>query len=452
MIIRRTAWLVPVLVAWATAAPAQSGQPQTGPPVSLTDAIARARATHPDAAAAIAAEQAAMRAATQARSGYLPSIDLVESWQRSNQPVFVFSSLLSQRRFTSANFAIDALNHPDAIDNFRTGLVLDQPIYNGAVRAATESASVGVKLAGAQRQLVSQQLATAVTEAYGRVLVADGARAAATAAVDAANADRELVTNRRDAGTATDADVLQVQLLVARAEQQRIQADADARVARAGLAALIGAPLDEAFTLDRSALAATAPPSGGAAADLAAMQDEALKQRPDVQSARLHVDLASAKVSEAKSSFLPQVGVQAGWEGNGVSWTSRAGSWMVGASARINLFRGRSDQARLGAANDVLVARKHELAKTETNARVEIIAASARVDAAQASARVARAALAQARESHRITRDRYEAGLADIAALLRAAEAVAQAETNVSAADAAVLTSAATLEQALGRS
>ena len=33
--------------------------------------------------------------------------------QRGNQPVFVFGSLLNQRNFTEANFAIDALNHPD---------------------------------------------------------------------------------------------------------------------------------------------------------------------------------------------------------------------------------------------------------------------------------------------------------------------------------------------------
>lgn len=417
---------------------------QTGAPLTLADAIARARATHPDAAAAIAAEQAATRAATQARAGYLPTVDLIESWQRGNQPVFVFSSLLSQRQFSAANFAIDALNHPDAVNNFRTGLTIDQPLYNGAVRAATASASVGVKLAAAQRQMVAQQLATAVTDAYGRVLVAEGARRASDAAVEAARADRDLVTNRRDAGVANEADVLQVELLVARADQQRIQAGADLRIARAGLAALIGAPLDSEFALTMATPAATP-------LDVAVMQDEALKQRPDVASARLQVELAGAKVSEARSTFFPQVGVQAGWEGNGDTWTSRSSSWMVGANARINLFRGRSDQARLGAANDVLVARKQELSKTETSAKVDVIAAAARLDAARSTARVARAALAQARESHRIIRDRYEAGLADIASLLRAAEATAQAETQVSAADAAVLTTSAALEQARGR-
>lgn len=437
--IRRPIALVVWLLAWALPAAAQ-----TGAPLTLADAMARARTTHPDAAAAIAAEQAATRAATAARAGYLPTVDLIESWQRGNQPVFVFSSLLSQRRFTAANFAIDALNRPDSVNNFRTGVTVDQPLYNGTVRAATTAATVGIKLAAAQRQMVAQQLASAVTDAYGRVLVAEGARRAAAAAVEAAGADRDLVINRRDAGVANEADVLQVELLVARADQQRIQATADLRIARAGLAALIGAPLDSEFALTTTLPAA-------ASGDLAAMQEEAVKQRPDVASARLQVDLAGAKITEARAAFLPQVGVQAAWEGNGGMWASRSGSWIVGASARINVFRGRADQARLGAATDVLTARKQELARTETAAKVDVITASARLDAARATARVARAALAQARESHRIIRDRYDAGLADIAALLRASEAVAQAETQVGAADANVLVTSAALERAMGR-
>lgn len=431
------------LVVWLLVT-ATGASAQTSGALTLADAIARARSTNPDAAAAEAAERAATRAATEARAGYLPTVDAVESWQRGNQPVFVFSSLLSQRQFTAANFAIGALNHPDAVNNFRTGIVVDQPIFNGAVRAATSSAAIGIKLAATQRQQVAQHLASAVTDAYGRVLIEEGALRAASAGVDAARADRELVTARRDAGVANDADVLQVELLVARAEQLRIQARADLRIARAGLAALIGAPLDSEFTL------AIVPPSN-VPADLAALQAQAVTQRPDVASARLSVDLAAARITEARASFLPQVDLQAGWEGNGATWASRSSSWIVGASARINLFRGRSDHARLGAANDVLIERKQQLSKAETQAKVDVIAATARLDAARATVLVAHAAVAQAHESHRIIRDRYEAGLADVAALLRATEAVTQAETQLNAADAAVLTMSAALERAIGR-
>jgi outer membrane protein TolC len=64
---------------------------------------------------------------------------------------------------------------------------------------------------------------------------------------------------------------------------------------------------------------------------------------------------------------------------------------------------------------------------------------------------VGRDAVAQARESRRIIRDRYEAGLTDVTSLLRSAEAMAQAEAQQIAAQVAVLTQTAALQRALGR-
>ena len=99
-------------------------------PLSLTDAIARARAHNPDAGSSAAAEREAAERVTQARAGYWPRVDVAESWQRGNQPVFVFSSLLSQRQFTAADFALGALNHPDAVDNFRSAVTVEQPLFD----------------------------------------------------------------------------------------------------------------------------------------------------------------------------------------------------------------------------------------------------------------------------------------------------------------------------------
>ena len=66
-------------------------------PLSLSAAIARAKTHNPDAGASAAAEREAAERVTQARSGYFPKIDAAESWQRGNNPVFVFSSRLAQR-------------------------------------------------------------------------------------------------------------------------------------------------------------------------------------------------------------------------------------------------------------------------------------------------------------------------------------------------------------------
>ena len=90
-------------------------------------------------------------ALTQARAGYLPKVDVAESWQRGNQPVFVFSSLLAQRQFTAADFALDALNHPDAVDNFRSAVMIEQSLFDGATRANVAAAGIGHDMAAAAR-------------------------------------------------------------------------------------------------------------------------------------------------------------------------------------------------------------------------------------------------------------------------------------------------------------
>jgi outer membrane protein TolC len=83
--------------------------------------------------------------------------------------------------------------------------------------------------------------------------------------------------------------------------------------------------------------------------------------------------------------------------------------------------------------------------------RLDVQIAIARLEAARASEAVGRAAAESARESRQIVRDRYESGLADAAMLLRAADAVQQAEAQQISALVNVLTATATLQRAVGR-
>jgi outer membrane protein TolC len=415
-------------------------------PLSLADAIARARAHNPDASSSAAAERAAAQRVTQAEAGYWPRVDVAESWQRGDQPVFVFGSLLAQRQFTAADFALGALNHPDATDNFRSAVTLEQPLFDSATRANAASAGIGQQMATATRVMVDHDLATGVTDAYGRVLMASGARRSADAAVEAALADRELAGNRRDAGLVTDADVLQIDVRVSRTREQQILAASDERIARAQLNQVMGEPLAEVFVLDQAPAVAAIDVT-----DLEALESEALKSRPDLTIASLEEQRARSSQSAARAAFLPQVSAQGVWEFNGGTWDNRASSWIVGAVARVNVFHGFADRARLAEASEEVTRRALERNKTETAARLDVRVAVARLDAARASELVGRDAVAQARESRRIIRDRYEAGLTDVTSLLRSGEAMAQAEAQQIAAQVAVLTQTAALQRALGR-
>lgn len=416
------------------------------PRLTLTDAVARARAQNPDAGSAAAAAREAEQRVVQARAGYLPRVDLTESWQRGNQPVFVFSSLLSQRRFTAADFVLPALNHPDAVDNFRAALIGEQTVFDGEVRAGVAAAGVGRDIAAIRTTIVDRDLAVGVTRAYGRVLSAVAALHSSDAAIEAARADRERAANRRDAGLATDADVLQLDVYVARTRERQIRAASDERTARAELNQLMGEPLDAIFALDPAVLSAPLDTS-----NLAAFEAEALENRPDVRLAALEERLGTVNLDAAHDAFLPQVVAHGGWEWNGGAWNTRASSWVVGAVARLNLFQGFAHKARLAEAREQVTRRALERRKTETSVRLDVYLAAARLDAARASEAAGRAAVSQAQESRRIVRDRYDAGLADGAALLRATEAVLEAESLQTAAGIAVLTETAALERALGR-
>jgi len=144
-----------LLAALVTVSPAHAQVPLT-----LQEAIARATAGNLDARIAALAEKEAAHRVDQARAGYLPRVDASETWHRGNQPVFVFGSLLNQRRFTEADFALDALNHPDALDNFRVAVGAEQSIYDGgATRARVRAAELGVaQVRGIQEQRVVSTL------------------------------------------------------------------------------------------------------------------------------------------------------------------------------------------------------------------------------------------------------------------------------------------------------
>jgi outer membrane protein TolC len=340
---------------------------------------------------------------------------------------------------------LDGLNHPGALDNFRSAISVQQSLFDRAISAKVRVASIGRDMAATSRRLVDQDLTSAVTDAFGRVLTAAAMVRSAAAMVETARADRELAVNRRDAGRVTDADVLQLDVYLARTLEQHVQATSDERIARARLNQLMGEPLSTLFALDL-----TAPAIAIDITRPAALEEEAVTNRPEVSLVRQQEQLAAAKVDAARAAYLPRVAVQGGWELNGGTWTSRSSSWVAGAVASQPV-PGLADQARLAEARELATRRAIEKGRAETMARLDVQIALHRLEAARASEAVGRAAADQARESRRIIRDRYVSGLTDAATLLRSADAEQQAEAQQIAARVSVLTATATLQRAVGR-
>ncbi|RPI53139.1 MAG: TolC family protein [Acidobacteria bacterium] len=413
--------------------------------LSLLSAIDLALATHPDVVGTRAAVREAEQRVTQARAGFFPKIDFTQSWQRGNQPVFVFGSLLAQRQFAEADFAIQQLNHPAPITNARSAFSLEYALFDGGrTRAAARAATLETSVARAVERQTRNDLALATTRAYGRALGADAERQAAVAAVATAEEDARTAEARRDAGTVTEADVLAMQAHLAEMRARAIDAAAEERIARADLNRLMNRPLETAMVLEQAPIAA------GAASGQAASAQKPGEGRPELEQAALRVDLANAARARVRGALLPEIAVQGGYEWNDGQRGGPASAWLTGVAVRVNLFSGGATAARLREAAYAADRARAEQERAAAAVRLEVLTAIERLAAARARDAVGRAAVVQARESQRIIRDRFEVGLTPASEAIRAATAVLDAEAQRVRAVVDVMVGEAELRRAVG--
>ena len=414
-------------------------------PLTLGDAIRRAQGDTADARALASSIDEANARIQRAQSGYWPRVDLTETVQRGNQPVYVFSSLLSQRRFTAADFAIPALNYPDPVTNTRTTVALEQPIFDaGLTRLGVQAAKLERDMATATRDTARQELGFRAAQAFVRVLQLEATVRSTDAAVAAAESDRQRARDRREVGLVTEADVLAVDVHLADMRQRQIAASGDLAVGRIQLAEAVGLPLT-------ASVAPVRPASGPAPADGEALVREALTRHPQLLQADIHRQRAENGRRTARAALLPSVAVQGGWELNGATLGSQQSSWVIGAEVRVNVFRGFADAARMTEAHQAQVRATAERERVERRIEVDVRGALAQLATARAREEAGRAALAQARESQRIIRDRYEGGLATVTDVLRAAEAALEAQSRATTAEMDVILQTVALARALGR-
>ena len=111
---------------------------------------------------------------------------------------------------------------------------------------------------------------------------------------------------------------------------------------------------------------------------------------------------------------------------------------------------GAGEGAKLAAASATLEAARCDMAAEENAIRLEVASAVEHARGAAARERASRHIVDSVREAQRITRNRYQAGLASSADLARSARDVAAAEALRNAAVADLIAAGAELDHAVG--
>jgi len=418
-------WLFSALV-WTGAALTARAQAKT-PGLTLPEAVRIALEKNPTAQAADAYAQAVKEGIAEAKAARAPQVDFSEGFLRGNNPVFVFGTLLSQRQFTTADFALNKLNAPTPLDDFRTQFMATLPLFDaGQTAGKIRDAKLGAASAARASQRTRQEVIFGVVKAYVMELLARENARVAEVTAHTAQADLERAQARQDQGLAVPSDLLSAKVQVAQAQQDFLQAR--------NVVALLHAAFNVAVGLAEDS---SAPAEGGLAetryeaGTLPDRQQRALQVRPDYLEAGLGRERAENGVHMARADFLPKLSLFSSWEEDNQTFAARGGNnWMFGASLNFNLFDGGAKRAR------VVEARAWErqavalAAQMASAVRLQVREAYLNLGTAQERIQVSRAAQAEAEESLRITQNRYEAGLATITDLLRAETAHTAAQKN----------------------
>lgn len=372
--------------------------------------------------------EAAGAGVDRARAGFLPTLNLSESFTRSDDPAFVFSSKLSQGRFTQDDFQIGHLNDPGAMNNFRTILAFSQPLYTGG------KASIGVERAKLTREATAQgfdrtrqEVIFQVARAYDGILLAQTDLEVAESAIRSAEANRELARSRFETGLVVESDLLSAEVRLARLQEQAITARNKLTLAKAALNDVMGLPLDEPF--DVTDRLTQRPPRSQ---ELTELERLALERRPDYRQLGLEEGALNRGIGLARAEFLPTLGATASYELNHLRFAEDGrDSWFVGVVFQWNLFNGLQDRAKVAEAHARFSEIQSVRARMASRIRLETKEAFLALNTAEARIGVAQRAVGQAEEALRIVKDRYEAGLTTIVDLVASEAALTQARGNL---------------------
>jgi outer membrane protein len=416
-------------------------------PLTLQQAVSMALEKNPQRKMALADQRAAQAGVQEARSALLPRLSFTESATRGNDPVYVFGTRLRQQRFTSANFALNALNTPTPIGNFSSRFSGNWNLFDSFANVKTVARAQDLRqAAGHMVERADQETIFRVVQAYLGLLLAAKQQDVAEQSVKTAQSILERSRARYESGVVVQSDLLSAQVRLAGRQEELIRARNNVAFAAAQLDTAMGVPADEQFQPSQplSEVAFSQPV-------LSDLERQALASRPDLKQIEAQQMAQDKSVSIAKSAFGPKLNAFGGWETDSAALLqSQGNNWVAGLELQLDLFQGGAKKAQLARekALQERIAAVRQAASDQV--RLEVRRTYYDFDSARQQVQVAKAAVGQAEESLRINQNRYDAGITTITDLLTIEEATRRAQTDYWEAVNRLRTSYANLELATG--
>jgi len=277
----------------------------------------------------------------------------------------------------------------------------------GRIRRNVESSEASAQGSAADLEATRLSLQATLASDYFQLRALDAQRKLFDETIAAFEHSLALTRSRKAYGIASQADVAQAETLLESTRAQAIDLALSRAQLEHAIAVLVGIPAGD-FSLAAAPLAAAPPaiPVG--------LPSELLERRPDVATAERDAAAANAQIGVAKAAYYPTVTLSAsgGFQStdvtNWLTWPSRV--WSIGPSVTETVFDGGKRGALTRQARAAYDERVADYRKTVLAAFQNVEDELAALRLLDDELRRQTSAVAAARESVRLTIDRYKAG------------------------------------------
>ncbi len=279
-------------------------------------------------------------------------------------------------------------------------------------------------LAQEEQARVRQDIILSVYYGFYGLTSALDAKRVAEQNLDRSRDHLRLTSLQKEAGAVPKADVLRAQVEVSNAQLALIRAENLIRLARGNLNLSMGRSVEKPVEVTPSAQ----PPTRPEQMDLSLSLDQAVQSRPEIKGALKKIEVSQSNIQAARSAYGPRLRAEGSYGWRDSDFLPQDEDWALGITLEWPLFTGFARKHRLARAKADLSKEEAEAERLKLAVRQEVWNAFSRVTEAYQTLETSQILVQDALESHRLSRERYEAGAGTITELLDAQTALARAE------------------------
>ncbi len=414
-------------------------------PLTLSQAIDLALTRNPDLHAAQARIQIARGRLKEVEAAFYPQFKAGLSYVSSNNPSRAFGMIVAQRRF---DFGMD-INDPGFQEDFRPEIGMQWSLFRGGQDYyQRQAAKLGIDATQARKAAVRNGLATAVSAAFYALLEAPQRIEVAKRTLTTVSKELEFMRARKAQGMALKSDVLSLEVRLAQAQEQQIQALNAKEAAKTALRTLLAFPPEARLEV----VSEDSTPVPAKPGEFNDWLQKALTQRPELIAADKQVKAQEKAVRAAQGARLPRLNVFAtyGQNSKDPQFSTNKDNLTMGVQAEVDLFSGGAISARIDQAKQKLEEIRALHQQTRLQVEKEVKQAWLNLRDALARFEVAKRALAAADEALKLVRAQHRGGTATVTRFLEAETDAAEARLHLIVARFNALVAEAELKRATG--